>query len=121
MTKSAERMLMVTPSIHADLLVAAICASSANKTTQPAVRPRLGMHAAHQQLSYKPVNGKIDVTTMKAAFAAARVLPMRRVATVNSLNVQCGGGLVSSLSSDKWCDRDADVNNVIQMMVDTAP
>ncbi len=79
------------------------------------------MHAAHQQLSYSRVNGSVDVTTMKAAFAAARVLPTRRVAIVRSLRVQWGGGLAASRSEDRWCERDADVDSVIQMRVDMTP
>ncbi len=40
---------------------------------------------------------------------------------VRSLRVQWGGGLAASRSEDRWCERDADVDSVIQMRVDVAP
>lgn len=67
------------------------------------------------------MNGSVDVTTMNAAFAAARDLPSRRVAMVRSLRVRWGGGLACSRWEDRWCERDADLDSVIQMIVDVAP
>jgi hypothetical protein len=79
--------LIETPISHGISLTATIWEFVANITTQPFLVPRLITAEEHQQLLYRFVNCRMEVTRRKPAFIKARVLPHTRRYTAAATNV----------------------------------
>jgi hypothetical protein len=79
--------LIEKPISHGISLTATISESVANRTTQPFLVPRLMTAEEHQQLLYRSVNCKMEVTRRKQAFMKAKVLPHIRRHTAAAASI----------------------------------
>lgn len=123
LTTHPTKIAMNTPPTHALLHAWKTCTSLTNKITHPAAFPRLAIQESHQQLSYKPVNWMIEVTTTKMALAVARSFPRRRVSTTRAARRVLGRRWWCELSSRReyrW-ERQAEKMSASQATVEARP